>query len=218
MDTPDRKSPKQEAKRLLLVDDDRLVLATLGEGLRHYGYEVVLASSGEQALALAETENLDLAILDIRMPGMSGIETARHLRERRNIPCLILSAYGDHDMVRDAVAQGALGYVVKPVDVAQLIPTIETSIGQAREMYALREREAGATRALGQGRDTSTAVGLVMERYRLNRDQAFELLRSRARSQRRKLEELSFELVKAAEKLSFPAEAVDRARGPKSSE
>lgn len=206
------------AKRLLLVDDDRLVLATLGEGLRHYGYQMTLASSGEQALALAESEPPDLAILDVRMPGMDGIETARHLRERRNIPYLFLSAYSDQGIVRDAVAQGALGYVVKPVDVAQLVPAIEASLGQAQALGMLREREAGVTRALNQGRETSTAVGIVMERYRLNREQAFELLRSRARAQRRKLEELAAELVDAADKLNFPAGEGPRSRPTRSGE
>jgi response regulator NasT len=206
------------ARRLLLVDDDRLVLATLGEGLRHSGYDVVMASSGEQALALADMAPPDLAILDVRMPGMSGIETAQHLRERCRTPYLFLSACSDRDIVRDAVAQGALAYVVKPVDVAQLVPAIETSLGQAREMGALREREAGLATALNQGRETSAAIGIVMERFRLSRNQAFELLRARARSQRRKLEELSRELVGAAEKLSFPAEDVERLRGSRSAE
>jgi response regulator NasT len=203
----------ETAKRLLLVDDDRLILATLGEGLRHCGYEVILASSGEQALALAESQTPQLAILDVRMPGMSGIETARHLRERYHIPYLFLSAYSDQEIVRDAVAQGAFGYVVKPVDVPQLVPAIETALGQAQEMNTLREREAGVTRALHQGRETSTAIGIVMERYRLGRDQAFELLRARARSQRQKLEEFSAELVEAAEKLNAPAADVPRGRG-----
>ena len=102
---------------VLLVDDDRLIIGTLGNGLRQAGYAVAEAASGETALALAKHQIPDLAILDIRMPGISGIELARRLRDTNRVPTLFLSAYSDKKMVEEAIDEGGLGYVVKPVDV-----------------------------------------------------------------------------------------------------
>jgi response regulator NasT len=198
------------AERILLVDDDRLVLATLSAGLVDHGFEVITASSGEQALALVEREKPDLVILDIRMPGMSGIETASYMNQRGRIPFLFLSAYGDEEVVQQATAAGALGYLVKPIDVPNIIPTIKAAIARAKELYGLRDSELRLQAALNQSRETSMAVGMVMERYRLTREQAFEALRYHARSQRRKLDEVALEMVESSERVCLPAAVLNR--------
>ncbi len=196
--------------RILLADDDRLVLATLGRGLRNAGYDVLEAASGEEALELCAQQVPDLAILDIRMPGLSGIETARELCERYGIPFIILSAYGESDLVNDAVRQGALGYLVKPLDVTQVLPTIEAALKRAGEFRHLHATEEQLNQALSAGRETSTAVGLLMERHRLSASEAFETLRRFARSQRRKLADVAGELVQAVEAVNEPRPEVLR--------
>jgi AmiR/NasT family two-component response regulator len=198
--------------RILLVDDDRLILALMGEDLRKQGYEIHTSSNGEEAVLQCETDPPDLAILDVCMPGMSGIDAARQLRERTDVPYMFLSAYGDDDIVRNAVDEGALGYLVKPVDVAKIIPSIEAALARAKELRSLREREAHLSTALAAGRESSMAVGIIMERYRLDRRAAFEALRFHARSQRRKLDEVAAEFVQSAEKANLPAEALGRAQ------
>jgi response regulator NasT len=202
--------------RILLVDDDRLVLATMSEGLRHHGFEVQTASSGEQALAQVESDPPQLAILDIRMPGMSGIETARYLKQDGRVPFMFLSAYGDEEVVREATEEGALGYLVKPVDVAQVVPSLRAALARAKDIAALKTNGTRLQIALNQNRETSMAVGLVMERYRLTREQAFEALRYHARSQRRKLEEVALDLISAAEQLVLPPSVLERAHTPRS--
>ena len=187
---------------ILLVDDDRLILNTLGNGLRHAGYTVAEAASGEAALACAQRQPPDLAILDIRMPGMSGIELARHLRETHRVPVLFLSAYSDRDMVEDAVNEGGLGYMVKPVDVPQLVPAIEAALARSRDLQALGKTRDQLEEALQGGRDTSTAIGILMERQGLRRQEAFDLLRARARAQRSRLETLARDIVDAEELLN----------------
>lgn len=199
------------AAHILLADDDRLILAMLGEGLRKHGYEVRTAASGEEALRLCETDPPDLALLDVRMPGLDGIETARALRSRTAVPYLFLSAYSDTEIVKRAVDEGALGYLVKPLDVSQVIPAIEAAMACAAELLELRDNESQLGQALAANRNTATAVGLVMERYRLGRQQAFEALRVHARSQRRKLEDVAAEMVKATETLNLPEEVITRA-------
>lgn len=188
---------------ILLVDDDRLILATLGNGLRRAEYSVSEANSGEEALRLAEERKPDLALLDMRMPGMSGIELAQRLTGM-GIPFIFLSAYSDEPLVKNAAERGALGYLVKPLDVPQIIPSIEAALGRAREIRELRETEEQLSSALEADRETSVAVGILMERRGLDRQEAFETLRTSARAQRRKLKDLAAEIVKAAEVINQP--------------
>lgn len=197
--------------RILLVDDDRLICATLSDGLRQHGYRVEIANSGEQALALCESAPPDLAILDMRMSGMTGVETARFLRARTQVPYVFLSAYGDTETVKEAVAEGALGYLVKPVDVGQLIPAVEAALARATDIGGLRQSEQNLQTALAQNREVSVAVGVLMERFRFNREQAFAVLRYQARSQRRKLQTVANEVVTGAESLSLPPDILEKA-------
>lgn len=188
--------------RLLLADDERLVLATFSKSLRNAGYEVETVESGEAALALAASAAFDLAVLDIRMPGLSGIETARLLRDQHGMPTLFLSAYGEREQVEQAVADGGLGYLVKPVDAAQLMPAVAAALARARDLKALMETKAHLERALAGGRHTSMALGIIMERRKLSEAAAFEALRANARASRCKLEDLCRELVEATERLN----------------
>ena len=110
--------------RLLIADDDRLILSTLGQGLRDAGYEILEASDGKAAVHLCEPAQPALAVLDVRMPGMSGVEAAHLIRQNTDIPIMFLSAYGDMEIVKLAIEEGALGYLVKPVDITQIVPAI----------------------------------------------------------------------------------------------
>lgn len=191
---------KQGQRHVLVVDDDRLVLAALAEGLRAAGYRVTGAASGEDALAAAGRDVPDLALLDVRMPGLSGIELGARLREV-GVPFLYLSAYGDREAVDDALDKGALGYLVKPLDIQQIIPSIEAALVRARDLRKLRETEAQLSAALSGTREISMAVGLLMMRDRINREDAFDLLRANARAQRRTVAEIAKELLGSAEML-----------------
>lgn len=188
-----------EITHVLLVDDDRPVLKSLANGLRGAGYAVTEAQTGEAALSLAQTAHFDLALLDVRMPGMSGLELAQALSQSTDLPFLFMSAHSEADVVRDAAAYGALGYLLKPVVIAQVIPAIEAALARARDLRGLRETEANLNTALANGRETSIAVGIIMERNRVDRQSAFDMLRLHARSQRRKMSAVAEELVKAAE-------------------
>lgn len=195
-----------EGHHILVVDDDRLVLTTLAEGLRSAGYEVTRAGSGEEALELLErhdTREADLALLDVRMPGISGLELARRLQARRTLPFLFLSAFDDRAMVREAVEHGALGYLVKPLVVQQIVPTLEAALARGRELRALRSAHEEARAAAAERQTVSIAVGLLMERNGIDRERAFRVLRARARTQRRKLHEIASELLDAASLLTL---------------
>ena len=188
--------------KLLLVDDDRLVLSSIAEGLEEAGYAVLKAESGEQAAQVTAEHSPDMVVMDVRMPGMCGIEAARIIREQSGIPVLFLSAYDDEAIVKGAIAEGGLGYLIKPVRINQLLASIEAALARAADIKTLQAAEANLTVALKSDRNVGVAMGLVMERYRVTRVAAFEALRSRARSQRRKLGEVAAEIVDSAEALN----------------
>ncbi|MBR0565339.1 response regulator [Azoarcus sp. L1K30] len=185
---------------VLIVDDDRVILNLLAEGLRDMGYSVSIAASGDDAMKAVESRTFDLAVLDMVMPGMNGLDLAKHFSARGGPPFVFLSAYGDESIVREAAAAGAMGYLIKPVDIPQLIPFIEASIARAREIDGLRSTSSHLERALSVEQKTRTAVGIVMVRKGLDRQEAFDFLRGRARSERRKLSELAEELIVAVER------------------
>jgi|LakMenE01Jun11ns_1017448.scaffolds.fasta_scaffold9788007_2 AmiR/NasT family two-component response regulator len=174
--------------RILIADDERVVLFTLAEGLREAGFDVIEAHDGLQALELCRSEAPDLALLDIRMPGLDGLELARRLRDETSVPFLFFSAYGDEAMVRRAVEIGALGYLIKPLLVSSIVPTVRTALARSRDISGLQG-------ALESNRTIATAVGMLMRSEGIDRQAAFERLRQRARTQRRKLEELARTII-----------------------
>lgn len=200
------------ATRILVADDDRLVRVTVSTGLRQAGYEVIEAGDGAQAVALAESEHPALAVLDLRMPRLSGLEVAARLRGGSAVPFIFLSAYDDADAVRQAADAGALGYLVKPIDVRQMLPTIEAALDRAAEIRNLRTSESQLNMALEQGRETSVAIGIMMARHLLTEAEAFEALRSHARRTRRKLADVAAELVRAVDAANAASAGIVRKR------
>jgi two-component system, response regulator PdtaR len=187
--------------KILLVDNDQLILSTLAQRLRNVGYHVFEATSGKAAIAIAEKTEPEIAIVGIRMPGMVGVEVGQWLR-KQGIPFLFLSAYTDDKVVAVAVEEGAFGYLVKPVDVSQLLPVIQIARQRAAEIKKLKETEAQLSIALSGSREISVAIGLLMERHCLLKQEAFECLRAQARKRQCKLRQLAGEIVNAAEQMN----------------
>lgn len=194
-----------KSRRLLVVDDDRLVLATLCRGLQAAGYEIESAQSVEEALSLLGDFRPDLALLDIRMGAVGGFELARELQVRGGIPFMFLSAYGDDATVDEATELGAVGFLVKPIDIPQLTPAIEAALKRAADLSRLRSTGRQLEQALDQQRGISVAIGIVMERHRLSRSEAEMRLRDTARAQRRKMSDLAEAIVFAGDVLAASA-------------
>jgi response regulator NasT len=189
---------------ILVVDDDPILLDYLVTVLDHAGYDTVKAASAAEALQrVAEREaDIALALLDISMPGMSGLELALRLKEHTSVAFMFLSSVDDAETARQAASHGAVGFVVKPVDAARLLPSFESALARADEIRQLRRTEANLNAALAAGRETSRAVGLLMTRFQTDRNTAFEVLRDHARSTRRKVNEVAEQLVAAEELLN----------------
>jgi AmiR/NasT family two-component response regulator len=191
-------------KTLLLVDDDRLVLLTLARGLSDQGYRIITAESAEDAeVLLIGGERPDLAVLDVNLPGKSGLDLARRLQMLDQIPFVFLSAYSDQEFIETATSLGALSYLLKPIDPSQLAPVIRAALVRAEELKQLKDSEQSLQKALKMECEISLAIGITMMQYRLNRRDAFELLRNNTRSRRIKLAALASEVIAAAEALNF---------------
>ena len=121
-----------EKGTILVVDDDRLVLATLTHGLSQAGYRVIDADNGDDAILLAREHQPALALLDIRMQGMSGFDVAEYLREYHQIPFVFLSAFSDEATLARGRALGAAASLTKPLDIGQILPVVEAVLSQAR--------------------------------------------------------------------------------------
>lgn len=192
-------------RSLLLVDDDSLVLATISRGLESSGYVVRTAQSVCEANDILASYRPDLALLDIRMGAQGGFELARILRDRYAIPFVFLSAYDDPEIVEEATELGAVGFLVKPVDIPQITPTIEAALKRGSDLARLRSTGRQLEQALDQQRGVSVAIGILMERHRWSRVEAELRLRDTARSQRRKMVDLAESIVFATDVLAASA-------------
>lgn len=196
-----------QVRTVLTVDDDELFLSFVSEVLMSAGYRVLTANSGEHALLTLLEAEPDLALLDVSMPNMSGLELAKNLREETAIPFMFLSSSTDMEIIKTASQYGALGYLLKPVQPMQLISGVESGFARANEIKHLRTSEKSLTTALDNGRETSMAVGILMERLQIDRKEAFEKLRSQARSSRQKILHIANAVLLSVESQITPPKA-----------
>ena len=195
-----------EKGKILVVDDDRLVLATLSHGLAQAGYEVIDADNGDDAILLARHHKPDLALLDIRMEGKSGFDVAAYLREYLHMPFMFLSAFADDETVQQVKALGAVAYLVKPLDIGQILPTVAAAFANLpARADAARPAAAPATAAApaaAAGDLVPMAVGVLMHRYSLQRGPALARLQKLAADEQRPLADQAERLVEAVELLA----------------
>ncbi len=189
---------------ILMVDDDRLVLATLANGLERAGYRVSKAESVAEAEALLEQHELpDMVILDVHMPDREGLMLTDRLQQLGQIPFIMLTAHADENIVAKASESGAVGYHVKPVDITQLVPAIQAGLSRAQDLRELRKGNQQLQEALDADRTISVAIGIIMDQHRLNQQDALELLRRAARNQQIKLAHLASIVVSSREALNL---------------
>lgn len=186
---------------ILVVDDDRLVLATLAHGLTQAGYDVIDADNGDDAILLAHEHRPDLALLDIRMQGKSGFDVAAYLREHCEVPFMFLSAFSDEQTAAQVRALGAVAYLVKPLDIGQILPVVA---GALAARASAPPAPASAEPAM-PAPEVLMAVGVLMHRFSLPRVQAFERLHRLARAEQRSVDDQAKRLLDAVEVLAQPA-------------
>lgn len=187
--------------RVLVVDDDRLVLATVSHGLSQAGYEVIDTDNGDDAILMARERQPELALLDIRMEGLSGFDVAEYLRDVAHVPFIFLSAFTDAQTRAKVSELGALAYLVKPLDVGQIVPVVDQAFGALRTPT---ETPKAAGPAVDVDDVVPLALGILMHRYSLTRQQARARLQRQAADKGLSVAAQAERLVSAVEELAGP--------------
>ena len=164
--------------RILVAEDETIIRLDLRSLLEGAGFEVCAeARDGVEAVELARSEQPDLAIMDVKMPRLDGIDAARRILDERPIPIVMLTAYGQDELVSRAVEAGVFGYLVKPFREQDLLPAIQAARARFEELQAVREEAESLADALAARKAIERAKGLLMEREGLSEPDAFARLR-----------------------------------------
>ena len=182
--------------RILIAEDETIIRLDLRELLEKAGFDVCAeAKDGIEAVELAGSTEPELAILDVKMPRLDGIDAARRILEERPIPIVMLTAYGQDELVSRAVEAGVFGYLVKPFREADLLPAIRTARARHDELAALREEAESLSEALAARKSIERAKGLLMAKEGLTEREAFERLRRASQLAGRPLKVVSDALI-----------------------
>ena len=174
--------------RILVAEDETIIRLDLRALLESAGFDVCAeAKDGEEAVELARSQEPDLAVLDVKMPKLDGIEAARRILDERPIPIVMLTAYGQDELVQRAAEAGVFGYLVKPFREQDLLPAIATARARHEEMQAVREEAESLADALAARKVIERAKGLLMEKESLSEAEAFARLRRASQASQRPL-------------------------------
>ncbi len=191
-----------KALRILIGDDESIRLLSLRAHLTALGHQVVgEASTGEEAVALAEKSQPDLAILDIKMPRVDGIEAAERITQARPIPIILLTAYSEAQLVERAAQASISAYLMKPVSQDDLLPAITLALTRFEQFQALRQEVADLREALEARKAIEKAKGILMRRLNLTEDEAFRRLQRQSQESNRKLAQVAEAIVVADQML-----------------
>lgn len=172
--------------RVVIAEDEAIIRLDLRETLEEEGYEVVGETGrGDEAVELVRDLAPDVAILDIKMPGLDGLEAARAISAERRAAVLILTAFSQRDLIEKARDAGALAYLVKPFQRSELIPAVEVALGRFREIQALFDQNASLEDQLETRKVVDRAKGLLMDQHGLSESNAFSWIQKRAMQDRR---------------------------------
>jgi two-component system, response regulator PdtaR len=164
--------------RILIAEDETLIRLDLRAQLEDAGYDVCAeARDGAEAVELAAETRPDVALLDIRMPKLDGIQAARAILANRPLPIVLVTAFSDGELIRSAADVGAFAYLTKPYPAGTLAPAIELAIARHAELTAVREESATLADALAARKSIERAKGLLMQHEQLTENEAFARLR-----------------------------------------
>ena len=184
------------ATRVVIAEDEAIIRLDLKETLEEEGYEVVGETGrGDEAVKLVRELEPDLAILDIKMPGLDGLAAAREIVAEGRSAVLILTAFSQRDLIEQARDAGALAYLVKPFERSELVPAVEVAIGRNREINALKDQTASLEEQLETRKIVDRAKGKLMDEFSLNENAAFSFIQKRAMSERVTMRDISQRII-----------------------
>jgi response regulator NasT len=181
---------------VVIAEDEALIRLDLKETLEEEGYEVVGETGrGDEAVQLVDSLRPDIAILDIKMPGMTGLEAAKEIAGGRKAAVLILTAFSQRDLIEQARDAGALAYLVKPFQKSELLPAVEVALGRFKEMQALDGEVQGLQEQLATRRVVDRAKGILMDKHGLSESDAFGFIQKTAMNERRSMKAVAEDVV-----------------------
>jgi AmiR/NasT family two-component response regulator len=184
------------ATRVVIAEDEAIIRLDLKETLQEEGYDVVGETGrGDEAVELVRDLAPDLAILDIKMPGLDGLAAAREISADRRSAVLILTAFSQRDLIEQARDAGALAYLVKPFQRSELIPAVEVALGRFREMRALFDQNSSLEEQLETRKVVDRAKGRLMDDHGLNEAEAFSWIQKRAMQDRKTMRAVANDIV-----------------------
>lgn len=193
-----------QPKRILVAEDEHLLARGLANELQTLGYEVIgPAPNGRRAVEMASVDKPDLALLDIRMPEMDGLQTAKALYENFGVPIIIVSAYSDSQYIGEAVELGVFGYLLKPVNLDDLRASIPVAWSRFREKQNLTQSVTSLESKLESRKIIEKAKGLMMKHLGLDEEEAMRRLQKQARDSRRPMVELARAIIDTQDLLRF---------------
>lgn len=181
---------------ILIADDESIIRMGLRRILEEAGHTVYSAENGVTALKLAESCKPDLLILDIKMPEMDGLEVAREVLNRTQVPIIFLTAYGEQELIERAARLAVMGYLVKPIKEAELLAMIEVAAHRFEEHARTTRTAAELEEEVTTRRTIDRAKGLLMQREGISEYEAYDRLQVRARNERRTLMEAAQEAIR----------------------
>ncbi len=184
------------AVRVVIAEDEAIVRLDLKEIMEEEGYEVVGETGrGDEAVELVRTHRPDLAILDIKMPGMDGLSAAREISAERLCAVLILTAFSQRDLIEQARDAGALAYLVKPFQKSELLPNIEMALGRFAEMKALDDQIKNLEESLEVRKAVDRAKGILMDEFGWKEHEAFRWIQRTAMRERVTMLDVSTRII-----------------------
>jgi AmiR/NasT family two-component response regulator len=184
--------------RVLVGEDETLIRIDLREMLERAGLEVCAeADDGMEAVELARSQEPDVAILDVKMPGLDGIEAARRILAERPIPIVIISAYTEEALVERAADAGVFGYLAKPFREHDLLPAIATARARFEELTAVRDEVETLTDSLAARKAIERAKGILMAKDALTEEAAFARLRKASQTSGRPMRMIAEAVIEA---------------------
>ncbi|MDP1821184.1 MAG: response regulator [Acidimicrobiales bacterium] len=182
--------------RVVIAEDEAIIRLDLKETLQEEGYEVVGETGrGDEAVQLVRELGPDLAILDIKMPGLDGLAAAREISAGRQSAVLILTAFSQRDLIEQARDAGALAYLVKPFQRSELIPAVEVALGRFREMQALSDQNSSLSEQLETRKLVDRAKGRLMDEHGYAESDAFSWIQKRAMQDRKTMRAIAEEII-----------------------
>jgi two-component system, response regulator PdtaR len=188
----------QERTRLIIADDESLVRTDLREALTELGYLVVgEVGDGQSAVNMARELEPDVVVMDIKMPGLDGIDAARILTQEKIAPVVLLTAYSQSELIERATEAGVVGYLVKPFRETDLPPAIELAKARFGEFRALEKEVDNLAEALETRKKVERAKGILMDQHDLTESEAFRKIQKMSMNTRRPMKEVAEAIILA---------------------